>query len=438
MRSTTDSGYQAAFERYGIIRVQTLLELTDYARVFGMENLGPDLSVTTTTGGTGVYVADIASELGIPLTEFREETVARIEEIIPHFGRAQNPADLTLQTLNDPEVLERTIDLVMAEPDTGVVLFLFGGRGGKQQSAEMISNFARIQERAPNPLILSWLGVADEVRRRGSEAGLHIYSDPSRFLRPFAALLGPRAGFEAALAPKPPVFNRAVGDPGLDADDLIANPGERPILDEWRAMALVEEAGVSTPRRWRVTSDDELEAAAKAARFPCVAKLLEPALAHRSDVGGVVTGIASAQALAEVWQRMHSEFAAEVLLIAEQCPPGLEILVGGVGDATFGQRVVVGAGGIWTDRADDAVTLIPPFDDAYIEERLRGLKLWPRLAGERGQSALAVDRLVATVRAIADIAWREREVLNEFECNPIIVTETDAIAVDALGLGPAL
>ena len=159
-------------------------------------------------------------------------------------------------------------------------------------------------------------------------------------------------------------------------------------------------------------------------------------LAHRSDVGAVVTGIASAEALAEVWQRMHREFAAKVMLVAEQSAPGLEILVGAVRDPTFRQRIVVGAGGIWTNYTADSVTLIPPLDESYVEERLRRLKLWGRLAGERGQSALALGRLVATIQAIGEVARRERHVLDEFECNPIIVTEADAIAVDAVGMGP--
>lgn len=81
------------------------------------------------------------------------------------------------------------------------------------------------------------------------------------------------------------------------------------------------------------------------------------------------------------------------------------------------------------------MTLVPPFTKPYVRSCLPRLAIWARLAGERGQGEMAVDRLVDAIVGIADLAWTGRAALHEFECNPVIVTRHRAVTVDAIGLG---
>lgn len=222
-------------------------------------------------------------------------------------------------------------------------------------------------------------------------------------------------------------------DPDAVRKLLKRSTSKQLILPEYDAMMMLRNAGVDCPEIGVVGSISDIERIAKTIRFPCVMKISKPAIPHKSDVGGVVVGIDSLDALLETWARMRSTLKAREAIIVEQIGEGVEVLVGCVRDETFGLRVSVGAGGIWTNFAADAVTIIPPFTNDYIRAMLPRLSIWAKLSGGRGQKKYAVDRLVASIRGVADLGWALRTELREFECNPVIVTEDRAVAVDAIG-----
>src|SRR5690606_394552 len=134
-------------------------------------------------------------------------------------------------------------------------------------------------------------------------------------------------------------------------------------LSEKKSMACLEQFGVDLPERWYARNDLDLSDIAKKTRYPCVLKLVEPMLNHKSDSGGVVVNITSEHQLQEAWKDMQKKLGATEVMIAEQIEKGVEVLVGCMCDDTFGLRLTIGAGGIWTNFIQDAVTLIPPFTD---------------------------------------------------------------------------
>jgi acetate---CoA ligase (ADP-forming) len=427
--SSDDSGYQAAFDRHGVVRARTLEELNDFARVFSLGTIRPKITAATTSGGAGVYVADLCAELGIEMSTLSAETETALGEFVPSFGRVRNPVDLTAQVVNDISILRSSLEILLGDPQTGVLLFLLSGKGTPEQSAEVIEVMTDVQSRTDKKIVLCWLGVADEVRRRGSDAGLVVYQDPARFLRPLKRYFELQASFAGSTAPVP-------AWPAIaPVAQLPLQPGEdgRLLLTERDAMARLQAAGVDCPRQWLVRSPRELDEAGANVTYPCVMKIVEPVVAHKSDVGGVVVGLRNAAELRTAFEGMVQRLDARVVLIAEQIPPGQEVIVGCLRDETFGMRVTLGAGGVWTNIAADAVTLVPPFDEASIRDGLSRLKLWPVLNGARGQQRYAVDALVHTVARIVQAAWEMNATLREFECNPVIVTADRAVAVDAIG-----
>jgi hypothetical protein len=96
---------------------------------------------------------------------------------------------------------------------------------------------------------------------------------------------------------------------------------------------------------------------------------------------------------------------------------------------------VLATGGLWTGSSEDAVALVPPFSASYVLRQLRKLSCWPALSGSRSQQPHAVDHLVSTIQAIGSLALPEW--VATFECNPVIVTRTSAVVVDAAGFSLA-
>lgn len=432
--SSDDSGYQAAFDRYGVIRANSLNDLNDYARVLSLKGLKPKVTVVTTTGGIAVYAADLCAEFGVELSNLSKATETKLAEFVPSFGRVRNPVDLTAQVVNNAQILEQALRALLADPETGILLFLLSGKGTLEQSDQAIAMFKKLQAETPKKIVLSWTSVPAEVRTRAAAAGLIVYEDPINFLRPlkeyfrFAANTG-----RAQAAPSSPIAAANLPSPASVLAMMTLGGDNRPLLSETRAMEVLERAGVPCPKRWSVRSEADLAHIAKDVTFPCVMKIAEPVIAHKSDVGGVKVGIASQQQLVESWQDMADRLGATEVMVIEQIGRGVEVLVGCLRDSTFGMRLAIGAGGIWTNLLEDSVTLISPFDEDYIRASLQKLKIWGALSGSRGQAPAAIDELVKTIAAIAQVGWSLRDVLSEFECNPIIVTADRAVAVDAIG-----
>jgi len=93
--------------------------------------------------------------------------------------------------------------------------------------------------------------------------------------------------------------------------------------------------------------------------------------------------------------------------------------------------LVVGPGGILTERWKDSCTPILPTSRVEIERALKSLKVWKFVEGFRGKSGdqLAV---IKAVEAVAAFAAANRGRIEELDVNPLLVLPDGAVAVDAL------
>jgi succinyl-CoA synthetase beta subunit len=174
-------------------------------------------------------------------------------------------------------------------------------------------------------------------------------------------------------------------------------------------------------------------AAAAAIGFPVVIKAHSAALAHKSEIGGVVLNVRTPAEARAAASRLAA--LASTLLVEQMITDGVaEVLVGISVDPQFGQVLVLGSGGVLTELWQDSVSLLPPFTAAGIERALERLKLARLLAGFRNRPAGDRAALVQTVLAIAAFAFDNLERLVELDVNPVIVRPVGqgVVAVDAL------
>jgi acetyl-CoA synthetase len=174
-------------------------------------------------------------------------------------------------------------------------------------------------------------------------------------------------------------------------------------------------------------------AAAEALGFPVVIKASGAALAHKSELGGVVLNVRSVAEAATAAERLAA--LSPTLLVEEMVSDGVaEVLVGVTVDPQFGQLLTLGAGGVLTELLRDSVSLLPPFTPATITTALARLRVARLLAGYRGRPAGDVAALVQCALACARYAAANLERLSELDLNPVIVRPAGrgAVAVDAL------
>jgi hypothetical protein len=211
--------------------------------------------------------------------------------------------------------------------------------------------------------------------------------------------------------------------------DLLAagRAGGAPLL------GMLREYGIATVTAEPASDTGTALAAAAAIGYPVVLKTDEPAIAHKSDVGGVLLGIADPAALAAGYARLAARLGPRVL-ICQTAPPGTELTLGIARDPGLGPLIVVGAGGVLVELLADRAVALPPVDDGLAAELLAGLRVSRLLAGVRGMAPAAPGSVIQAITGLSQLAWELGDELEALDVNPLICGPAGAVAVDALAI----
>jgi acyl-CoA synthetase (NDP forming) len=222
-------------------------------------------------------------------------------------------------------------------------------------------------------------------------------------------------------------------EPAGDGAHPATATSERALTYE-QSRDLLASGGVRVPRESFVTTADGAAAAAEWIGGPVVMKLSAPGLIHKTEVGGVRLGVRGGEQAAAAFDEMTSPGRLAPHVVAE----GLDLLMSVHDDEVFGPVLTIGAGGVATEIERDVAHLAIPFEDTELLRALRGLRLWPHLAGFRGKPGSDLTVLARTARAIADAYAAEVSSLAEIEINPLRVVadvdQTSCVALDIVAL----
>lgn len=227
----------------------------------------------------------------------------------------------------------------------------------------------------------------------------------------------------------------------MKPQDLIAEARatKRAALDEAAGKQLLAGFGVAVPKSIVVKDAGEAAAACARLKSPLALKVVSPDILHKSDAGGVKVGLKSAAEVEEAicaMMKLPAIAAARIdgFLLEEMAPAGQEIVIGGLRDPQFGPLVMVGLGGIFVEILKDVSFRICPITRADAAEMLDELKGAALLDGARGRKpasrAAIVDALMKIGGEGGLLMTHARDIA-EADVNPLIVSETGAVAVDA-------
>jgi acyl-CoA synthetase (NDP forming) len=188
-----------------------------------------------------------------------------------------------------------------------------------------------------------------------------------------------------------------------------------------------------------VKGADDVAAAFRGLKAPVVVKVVSPDILHKSDAGGVKVNLKS---VAEVEAAIRAMAAAPLIkaanvdgyLIEEMAPAGQEMVVGGLRDPEFGPLVMVGLGGIFVEVLADVSFRICPITRVDAEEMLSELKGAAILKGARGRKPASLDAIIDVLMKVGGekgLLMRHADDIKEADVNPLIVSESGAVAVDA-------
>ena len=184
------------------------------------------------------------------------------------------------------------------------------------------------------------------------------------------------------------------------------------------------------------TNWNEVLAEAEKIGFPLVIKVSSHDIIHKSDIGGVATGIRGVVELKEEFDQMQQRISQKVPdaridgYIIEKMESGIELLVGSTLDPMFGPILAFGLGGIYVEVLKDVVFRLIPIEREDATEMLSEIKATKILDGIRGQPPINKKALVDLLMKTSDFIDNNPEI-EELDLNPVFATEKGVSVVDA-------
>jgi acyl-CoA synthetase (NDP forming) len=425
------AAYDAVFAKYGFIVSNDLDEAVTIAAALTTNPMpkGDRVAVLTVSGGAGIWGADTVSMQGLQVPELSAPIQAEIRALIPSYGSARNPIDVTAQGVHSGG-LQKSIDLLSVSDEVDAVLLVLS-----------LSSDTRMPFRQAE--------LKPVISAQNKPIVFYSYTLPSPFARTELAASGVvvLSGLTHVGVAMRQMVQRA--------RFRLAPPAEAPApvlrdvsaylksatLSEADSKSLLREAGVALPDEVLVTEKTALDAAIARVGFPLVMKIQSRDIPHKSEVGGVRVNIgtkgeafAAYQMLLDNAHRHRPDAVIQGVLVGPMAKRGVEIIIGTLTDASFGPMVMVGLGGITTELFRDVVYRPAPVGAAEATAMLAELKAAPLLNGFRGAANSDIPALSQLIAQISLLAARYRTQVSEIELNPVLVHPPGqgATIVDAL------
>lgn len=435
-----DEVYQALFDRLGIVRVDTPVQLLETLKMLSLAGVpkGRRLAGFAASGGNVTLLADYAEPLGLSFPAPSPAAAAKIAALLPEVATISNPLDYTTPLWGREAELTELFGTALADRYDAALLVQdyphpdldFGRDGYISDTRAFIA--ATRQAGVPAAVVSALPENIDQSSRElmiaGGVAPLQGIKE-AMIAVAGAAAYGERRN-RLADADRP----RSLGLCRTGPMD-----GEIKDLSEWESKQRLAAAGVPVPDG-RLATAGEAPRAAEGLGFPVVVKMLSQSLAHKTEVGAVRLGLGSSTEVADAVAaitRSVSEYAPEALsddILVERMveEPVAELLIGIHRDSQFGQVMVLASGGTLVELLRDAQTLLLPTDRESVSRAIAELKLSKLLSGFRGRPAGDREAAIDAVLDLAEFAAAHRSTLEELEVNPLLVLPRGVAAVDVL------
>lgn len=195
---------------------------------------------------------------------------------------------------------------------------------------------------------------------------------------------------------------------------------------------MLSKHGIKLPLSKLTKSKEEAISFAKKVGFPLALKVNSDNILHKTDVNGVKLDIKKMYELEDAYEEMSKRFNKQEIngFLLQKMHQGHSIIIGMKRDKQFGPVIVFGLGGIFVEIIKDVSYRIAPITFKDAEEMIREIKMFPILAGARGNVKANLRLLSEVLVKISSLALKEKDIL-EIDLNPVIVNDKEAVAVDA-------
>ncbi|NEQ96620.1 MAG: bifunctional acetate--CoA ligase family protein/GNAT family N-acetyltransferase [Cyanothece sp. SIO2G6] len=444
--SGSDDVLDAAFRRCGVLRVNSIDELFNMAEILAKQPRpkGKRLTIVTNAGGPGVLATDALIGSGGELAPLADETIAKLDEILPPHWSHHNPIDI----LGDatPERYAQTLDVVAVDPNSDGLLVVLTPQAmtDPTATAEKLATVAQTLK-GKKPLLASWMGgdEIDQGERILNQANIFTFPYPDTAAQVFN-LMGQYSYNLRGLYETPRLATDHEFDHGAVAQILqTAQDNNRSLLSEWESKQLLTAYDIPTVETRVATTVDEAVAIATELGYPVVLKLHSHTITHKTDVGGVQLNLKDDAAVRHAFETIQhnvqqvsvnaSTDADDFLGVTVQpmvSLEGYELILGSSLDPQFGPVLLFGTGGQLVEVFRDRALGLPPLTTTLARRMMERTKIYQALQGVRGRKSIDMDALEQLLVRFSQLVVDHPEI-KEIDINPLQVSGDRILALDA-------
>lgn len=418
-----DSAHDAVFRHYGVIRALDMDEMLDIAAGFAFcpAPAGRRVGIMSGSGGAGVWMADMLSLAGLEVPPLDDATRQDCEALMPAYGSAANPVDLTAGAIGKVGYAH-VVRILQGSPMTDAVVVV-GSVASPKRLTEDAPVLAEVAAHPTKPVLFcAYTAAAQAAVDVAARCGVPVFTSMpgcARAIRAMADHRAFRARWQARGAEPAPAPSQAVLD-------LLSRAG--PVLSEHESKTVLAAAGIGRPAEALAADADEAAAAAARIGYPVALKIQSPDIPHKTEMGGVALGLEDAAAVHAAFSAMmerageaHPGARIQGALVAPMAAPGVEVILGIHRDAQFGPMLMAGLGGIHVEVLADVAFTPAPATEPEARQLLLSLKAAKLLQGVRGAPPADIGALVALMVALSRFAAAHAEAVESIDLNPVLV-----------------
>jgi len=462
-----DEVYQAVMDRCGIVRVYDMESMVQCAELLSQQAssnpppIGERIAIVTNAGGPGVMASDMLIQEGGSLAELSTDSIKALDACLPSNWSGGNPVDVIGDA--SPERFAQAMRIVIADPNVDTILAILSPQA-MTSPTETAERVLQIPIPANKRVVSTWMGGLSMQAgiEKLQSGGIRNFDSPEQAIRGLMRLIdykkmnvriGELEKLDAEYASE--VLARKAVDkngsnPVLDRTRFSSftrlkesKSGETKYITEMDSKLLLSLYQIPTPSIQVATNAYQAIGLADSFGYPVVLKVHSEKITHKTDVGGVLLSLKSADEVAEGFDKITENVGKarpDVRIDGISVQPmirlenSVELIFGSKTDPVFGPVIMVGFGGVTAELYKDRALELPPVSPARLMRMLKSLQCWPLLDGYRGRPKVKIEALVDIIEKYSELIL-EQDWIKESDLNPVLVNDREAIVLDARFIG---
>ncbi len=422
-----DKVFDDIVRQCGVIRAESIQEALNWCKFLSDTPMpkGEDCVIITNGGGIGVLTADACEKYGVNLSDDVADLKKTFENVVPAFGSAKNPVDITGGATQDD--YDNALGAAFENDNIDAVACL-----GCQTADFDAQRFADIAEqrykqyKSVKPVVFSLFGGEEVESSIGTlrAKGVPVFPDVYEMTSFLGALY---ADYRNKTSEWPEAQEVDIDTGAIDRVVTAARKDGRHFLLAHEAQEVMRAVGVTVPQSRIAHSPQQAVQFADEIGYPVVMKIVSKDIIHKSDAGGVALDLENKKEVLDAYEAIlrncrgyKADAVIEGIQVDEMIQPGVETIVGARQDSSFGPTVMFGLGGVYVEVLKDIAFRSFPLSREETLTMIGQINSYPLLLGVRGEARKDIDEVAS---AIIKIGWilKKTSAISDIEVNPLVV-----------------